>query len=138
MSATTLVIDQQAGPRLRAWLEAQDPPRPAQIARRAGVSRQFVCNVMAGRAKPTVAIVVACAELGLPVEVIFGAGAREVVPQEMREASFRASEREDDRDPQQARRRRRRQQEHPSEGRHAASLPASIERAFELADDTES
>ena len=93
MSTTTPgEIDQQAGPRLRAWLEAQDPPRPAQIARRAGVSRQFVCNVMAGRAKPTAAIIAACAELGLPVEAIFGPGARELVPQEMREAGFPASQ----------------------------------------------
>jgi transcriptional regulator with XRE-family HTH domain len=72
VSIAPSTIDVQAGPRLRAWLEAQDPPRPAEIARRAGVSRQFVSNVMAGRAKPTPAIVAACGELGLPVAVIFG------------------------------------------------------------------
>ena len=72
MSVIASNIDQGSGPRLRAWLEAQDPPRPAEIARRAGVSRQFVSNVMAGRAKPTPAIVAACEELGLPVAVIFG------------------------------------------------------------------
>jgi transcriptional regulator with XRE-family HTH domain len=77
MSTIAPMIDQQAGPRLRAWLKAQDPPRAAEIARRAGVSRQFVSNVMAGRAKPTQAIVEACEELGLPVEVIFGPGMRQ-------------------------------------------------------------
>ncbi len=76
VSTTAPMIDQHAGPRLRAWLEAQDPPRPAEIARRAGVSRQFVSNVLAGRAKPTQAIVEACEELGLPVGAIFGLDSR--------------------------------------------------------------
>jgi hypothetical protein len=41
-------------------------------------------NVMSGRARPTPAIVEACAELGLPVDLIFGL--------EMRERAVPASE----------------------------------------------
>jgi transcriptional regulator with XRE-family HTH domain len=61
---------------LGAWLDAQRPPSAAEIARRAGVSRQFVSKVLAGQARPTPAIVAACEELGLPVEVIFGMSAK--------------------------------------------------------------
>jgi transcriptional regulator with XRE-family HTH domain len=72
VSTTTTAIDWQAGPRLRAWLEEQDPPRPADIARKAGVSKQFIHTILAGHAKPSPRVVQACSELGIPVdEVIF-------------------------------------------------------------------
>jgi transcriptional regulator with XRE-family HTH domain len=73
-------LDLQSGPRLRAWLEAQQPPRPAEIARRAGVSRQFIANVMAGRAKPSARVVKACEELGLPVDLLFREVSTETAP----------------------------------------------------------
>jgi transcriptional regulator with XRE-family HTH domain len=85
----TSTLDPNAGPRLRAWLRAQQPPRPAEIARHAGVSRQFVSNVLAGRAKPTARIVEACEELGLPVEAIFGQVSLET---EMREPDLSREE----------------------------------------------
>ena len=61
---------------LGAWLDAQRPPTAAEIARRAGVSRQFVSKVLAGQARPTLAIVTACEELGLPVDAICGVSAK--------------------------------------------------------------
>ena len=67
-------IDWQAGPRLRSWLKAQAPPRPVDIARRAGVSRSFINTILAGHAKPSPGVVQACAELGIPVDVIYASG----------------------------------------------------------------
>lgn len=64
-------MDENAGRRLRAWLEA-GPPSQADIAREAGVSRQFVWRVLDGRVKPSARIVEACRRLGLPVSAIFG------------------------------------------------------------------
>lgn len=57
-----------------AILRAMIAPRvrPVDIARRAGVSRQFVHAVLAGQEKASPKVIRACRELGLPVEAIFG------------------------------------------------------------------
>jgi len=66
---STSPLDSEAGLRLKAWLES-GPPRPIDIARRAGVSRQFIADILAGRAKPSSRVVSACAELGIPVRAL--------------------------------------------------------------------
>ena len=72
MTATAPQIDQYSGPRLAAYLRATDPPTQAEIARVAGVSRQYVWKVLNGRSRPSHKIVQAVRELGLPVEILGG------------------------------------------------------------------
>lgn len=55
---------------LGEWLEAQRLPGSAEIAREAGVTRQFVSRVLHGQARPTPAIVAACKKLGLPKHLV--------------------------------------------------------------------
>jgi hypothetical protein len=57
---------------LKAWITPRW--RPVDIARKAGVSRAFVAAVMAGRAPASLKVRQACAELGLPVDVIWNEG----------------------------------------------------------------
>lgn len=80
MATTPTSPERQAGLRLRAWLKLQQPPRPAEIADRAGVSRQYVDHVLAGRVRPSERIIAACEELGIPVELIFGQSPEMRVP----------------------------------------------------------
>lgn len=71
-----LVLAQQSGIRLKAFIA----PRvtQAQLAREAGVSRQFLCDVANGRRSPTLAIVRAAYGLGLPIAAIFDIDPSEV------------------------------------------------------------
>jgi transcriptional regulator with XRE-family HTH domain len=46
--------------------------RPTDLARKAGVSPQYVYAVLSGKRPASERIVKAAAELGLPVDVIFG------------------------------------------------------------------
>jgi hypothetical protein len=64
-------LDAQAGLRLRAYLDDR-PPTPAKIERRAGCSRQWLWEMLAGRAKVTPQVVRACSDLGVPIEIVFG------------------------------------------------------------------
>jgi hypothetical protein len=50
----------------------QPKVRATDIARTAGVSRQFISGVLAGREKASPRVIEACRELGLPVDVIWG------------------------------------------------------------------
>jgi transcriptional regulator with XRE-family HTH domain len=65
-------IDRSAGLRLRAWLDAR-PPRAAEIAKEAGVSRQYLGDILAGRVRPSAKVIAACERLGIPTAAIFGA-----------------------------------------------------------------
>jgi transcriptional regulator with XRE-family HTH domain len=62
--------DRWSGLRLRAWLDAR-PPRPVEIAREAGVSKQYISEILAGRCRPSARVVDACERLGLPVDLLF-------------------------------------------------------------------
>jgi transcriptional regulator with XRE-family HTH domain len=64
-------VDAQAGLRLRAYLDAR-PPTPAEIARHAGCSRQWVWEMLAGRVEVTPQVIQACRDLGVPVAIVFG------------------------------------------------------------------
>lgn len=63
-------VNRQQGDRLRAYFES-GPPRPSEVARVARVSRQFVDQVLAGKAKASPKLVAAFASLGVPVDEIF-------------------------------------------------------------------
>jgi hypothetical protein len=67
-----------AGAAMRAYLTPRNP-RPVDVARVAGVSRQYVHAVMSGASPPSQKVIEACAELGLPVEDIFGVSAQQRV-----------------------------------------------------------
>ena len=64
-------VDAAAGLRLRAYLNS-GPPTPAEIARQAGCSRQWIWTILSGKAKPSPRVIEACEELGVPIEVVFG------------------------------------------------------------------
>ncbi len=64
-------LSTKSGAALRPWLVPT--VRPTDLARKAGVSPQYVYAVLAGKKRPSAKIVKAVAELGLPVDVIFGA-----------------------------------------------------------------
>ena len=64
-------MDRAAGPRLRPWLFPRI--RPADLARAAGVSHQYVSAVLAGRKPPSERLIRAAASLGLPIDLIIGA-----------------------------------------------------------------
>jgi transcriptional regulator with XRE-family HTH domain len=57
------------GQRLRLWVTPK--VTQADLARQAGVSRQFVAKVVNGQRRPSPKIVQAAEELGLPIEAIF-------------------------------------------------------------------
>jgi transcriptional regulator with XRE-family HTH domain len=63
--------------RLRAFLVPAT--RPSDLARAAGVSRQYVYAVLAGKRPPSARLVEAARDLGLPVDVIFAEREREAV-----------------------------------------------------------
>jgi transcriptional regulator with XRE-family HTH domain len=66
------------GLRLRPFLVPSI--RPADLARTAGVSRQYVAAVLAGKRPPSKKLVAAARELGLPVDVLLhrpGVGERD-------------------------------------------------------------
>ena len=54
---------------LRTMIEPRT--RPVDIARQAGVSRQFVHAVLIGKEKASPRIIEACLSLGLPVDLIW-------------------------------------------------------------------
>jgi hypothetical protein len=56
---------------LRALIERKTP-RPIDIARAGGLSKQYVGAVLAGRRRASPKFIEACRELGLPVDVIWG------------------------------------------------------------------
>lgn len=62
-------MDRDAGMQLRPWLVPR--LRPADLARAAGVSHQYVSAVLAGQKPPSRKLIRAAKELGLPVDVIF-------------------------------------------------------------------
>jgi hypothetical protein len=55
---------------LRAVLHRQTP-RPIDIARTAGFSRQYATDVLSGRKRASRRFIDACRDLGLPVDVIW-------------------------------------------------------------------
>jgi hypothetical protein len=61
----------EGGRLLRALIERKTP-RPVDIARQGGFTRQYVGNVLAGRRRASPKFIEACRELGLPTEVIWG------------------------------------------------------------------
>jgi transcriptional regulator with XRE-family HTH domain len=63
-------MNTKEGAALRAFL--MPAVRPSDVARAAGVSRQYVSAVLSGKRRPSARIVRAADELGLPVRVIFG------------------------------------------------------------------
>ena len=63
-------VPMRSGAALRPWLVPT--VRPTDLARKAGVSPQYVYAVLAGKKRPSAKIVQAAGELGLPVDVIFG------------------------------------------------------------------
>jgi transcriptional regulator with XRE-family HTH domain len=69
---TAIHYDRVSGRVLGAWLDAQRPPSAADIARRAGCSRQFVAKILKGDARPTADVIRACQELGVPVDRLVG------------------------------------------------------------------
>lgn len=54
---------------LRALIEPR--VRPADIARQAGCSKQYVSDILAGRVPASARVIDACRELGLPVHLIW-------------------------------------------------------------------
>jgi transcriptional regulator with XRE-family HTH domain len=63
-------MQRDVGPLLRAWLVPRI--RPADLARAAGCSHQYVSAVLAGRKPPSARLLEAARTLGLPVDVIAG------------------------------------------------------------------
>ena len=60
-------VDETSGPRIRAYLEERRPPNCSEIAREAGVSRQYVWRILRGREVPSARVLDACRRLGVPV-----------------------------------------------------------------------
>lgn len=73
----TARLERRDGLRLGAWLETR-PPTQAEIARQAGVSRQYIHKVVKGEARPTPRVLQACADLGMPVEKLVGEAVAEL------------------------------------------------------------
>ncbi len=67
-----LTTQPTAGLALRPYLVPS--VRPSDLARQAGVSRQYVSAVLLGQRPPSERILKAAAELGLPVHLIPAAG----------------------------------------------------------------
>jgi len=65
-----ITVDETSGPRIRAYLEASRPPTCSEIAREAGVSRQYVWRILRGREPPSVRVLTACRRLGVPVDEV--------------------------------------------------------------------
>lgn len=61
-------MNRNSGPLLRPWLVPK--VRPADLAREAGVSHQYVYAVLAGQKPPSRRLLEAARRLGLPVDVI--------------------------------------------------------------------
>jgi hypothetical protein len=57
---------------LRAMI-ARTTPRPVDIARAGGFSRQYVNRVLTGRARASARFIEACRSLEIPVDLIWGA-----------------------------------------------------------------
>jgi transcriptional regulator with XRE-family HTH domain len=68
------VVSRNSGATLRAFLVPTI--RPTDLARRAGVSPQYVYAVLNGKRPASERLITAAAELGLPVDVIFGVSAK--------------------------------------------------------------
>jgi transcriptional regulator with XRE-family HTH domain len=67
-------VDETSGPQIRAYLEEHRPPTCSEIAREAGVSRQYVWRILRGREVPSARVLAACERLGVPVtDVLSGA-----------------------------------------------------------------
>lgn len=62
-----VAVDETSGPRIQAYLEERRPPTCSEIAREAGVSRQYVWRILHGREVPSVRVLAACERLGVPV-----------------------------------------------------------------------
>jgi transcriptional regulator with XRE-family HTH domain len=71
-------VDETSGPRIRAYLDKQRPPTCSEIAREAGVSRQYVWRILRGRELPSARVLAACERLGVPVRDVLSA--REAPP----------------------------------------------------------
>jgi transcriptional regulator with XRE-family HTH domain len=71
-------VSRKSGTALRAFLVPA--VRPTDLARRAGVSAQYVYAVLDGKRPPSARIIKAAAELGLPVDDIFGQSPEKRVP----------------------------------------------------------
>lgn len=56
---------------LRAWLTPQPALTQAELARKADVSRAYVCDVVRGRRPPSRRIIAALTDAGLPVEELY-------------------------------------------------------------------
>jgi transcriptional regulator with XRE-family HTH domain len=69
----TVTSDRMRGVALRPFVIPT--VRPSELARQAGVSRQYVHAVITGKRPPSAKLLRAAAELGLPVQLIFGAAA---------------------------------------------------------------
>jgi transcriptional regulator with XRE-family HTH domain len=67
-------VDETSGPRIRAYLEKQRPPTCSEIAREAGVSRQYVWRILRGREVPSARVLSACERLGVPVGELLARG----------------------------------------------------------------
>jgi transcriptional regulator with XRE-family HTH domain len=62
-------MKKQAGLQLRPWLVPR--LRASDLAREAGVSRQYVSSVVNGRKPPSDKLLEAAGRLGLPIDVIY-------------------------------------------------------------------
>jgi transcriptional regulator with XRE-family HTH domain len=62
------VSREAAGATLRTLLIPR--VRPSDLARQAGVSRQYVSDVLAGKRPPSAKLLSAAAELGLPIHAL--------------------------------------------------------------------
>jgi transcriptional regulator with XRE-family HTH domain len=63
-------VSMRSGAALRAFLVPA--VRPTDLARKAGVSPQYVYAVLNGKKPPSARLIKASGELGLPIDVIFG------------------------------------------------------------------
>jgi transcriptional regulator with XRE-family HTH domain len=67
MAMMVIAVDETSGPRIRVYLEERRPPTCSEIAREAGVSRQYVWRILRGREVPSARVLAACERLGVPV-----------------------------------------------------------------------
>jgi transcriptional regulator with XRE-family HTH domain len=65
-----ITVDETSGPRIRAYLDERRPPTCSEIAREAGVSRQYVWRILRGREVPSARVLAACQRLGVPVNEV--------------------------------------------------------------------
>ena len=63
-------LERTAGLALRAWMVPR--VRPVDLARKAGVRRSYVHEVLSGRKPPSERLLTAARELGIPVDELLG------------------------------------------------------------------